>query len=200
MGGDGSNLVVASAAVGESVTVSFHRRQVCLRHLPNPVAQDRARGAGRGSCCTQAAQWLASLKSDLLSPQGLSLAPRPDLTIATPATGDRLLSLSCGGSRLSALWSDGSLRCYSTASASTDAADEIAVAAPALELRLKGFCMPSGQQVRWHVHTLHHRVSCLHCAAVCKVSRSCPVWGPTIFVPAEGSLCEMCVFDFCCAV
>jgi len=78
------------------------------------------------------------------------VAPRQDLTIAAPAPGDRLLSLSCSGSRLSALWSDGTLRCYSTADASTDAADE-SVAAPVLEMRLKGFCIPSGQQARFYL-------------------------------------------------
>ena len=79
--------------------------------------------------------------------QGLTSAALWELTIAAPSPDDRLLSLSCSGSRLTALWSGGTLRCYGVSKAATDA-EGTGPGARALEMRLKGFCIPSGQQVR----------------------------------------------------
>ena len=143
VGGNGSNAVIAAAAQGELVTLSLHSRQVCSYGC-----------AEEGAHVEHMLLSGDIMTTGLLSSQGLSMAPRQDLIIAAPTPDDRLVSITCSASRLSTLWSDGSLRCYSVADMSTDAEDE-SDAAPALEMQLKGFCMPSRQQARKCLHDLH---------------------------------------------
>ena len=99
----------------------------------------------------------------MLPIQGSALAPR-ELAIARPSTDARLLSLAAGSARVTALWSDGTLRSYAASDAvvrDSDAAlDDVQTATPRLDMRLKGFCIQHVQQVS-NVGPQEEHIACL---------------------------------------